>query len=100
MTNVNNLKNDSNRNRGKNEFGGGNKSSLYIPMTEIEQEFISRLVEMGEIIVVIHGFGMVQPKVSFGDKTIHAHIKFLFDKAPPPPGIAVPFFDMELKISS
>lgn len=99
-TNVNGLKNDPNRKRGKNDFGGGNENSSYIPLTEIEQEFISRLVEKGEIIVVLHGWGIIHPVVSFGDKVIHAHIKFLFDKAPPAPGIPVPFFDMELKTQS
>ena len=86
--------------KGKNDFGGGNSISSYIPITEIEQEFISRLVESGEIIVVLHGWGVTQPRVSFGDKNLHAHIKFMFDKAPPPPGIQVPFFDMELKTQS
>ena len=100
MTNVNNLKSDPNRKRGKNDFGGGNKVSNYIPLTEIEQEFIARLVEQGEIIVCLHGWGVVYPKVTFGDKVIHAHIKFLFDKAPPAPGIPVPFFDMELRTQS
>lgn len=85
--------------RGTNTFGGKNQT-LYIPLTDIEQEFISRLVEMGEIIVVLHGFGVTQPRVTFGDKNLHAHIKFLFDKAPPPPGMSVPFFDMELKTQS
>jgi hypothetical protein len=100
MTNVNGLKNDPNRKKGKNAFGGGNENSLYIPMSEIEQEFISRLVEMGELVVTLHGWGTIQPKVTFGDKIIHAHIKFLFDKAPPAPGISVPFFDMELRTQS
>lgn len=86
--------------KGKNDFGGGNSISSYIPITEIEQEFISRLVESGEIIVVLHGWGVTQPRVSFGDKNLHAHIKFMFDKAPPPPGVQVPFFDMELKTQS
>ena len=85
---------------GKNEFGGGNSVSSYIPITEIEQEFISRLVESGEIMVVLHGWGVTQPRVTFGDKNLHAHIKFMFDKAPPPPGVQVPFFDMELKTQS
>jgi hypothetical protein len=83
-----------------NAFGGGNDLSLYIPLTDIEQEFISRLVESGEILVMLHGWGFVQPRVTFGDKNLHAHIKFLFDKAPPPPGLSVPFFDMELKTQS
>ena len=85
--------------KGTNDFGG-KSDFLYIPLTEIEQEFISRLVELGEIIVVIHGFGSTQPKVTFGDKVLHAHIKFAFDNAPPAPGVAVPYFDMELRTQS
>ena len=92
---------DANKSRKKvkNAFGGGNES-LYIPLTEIEQEFISRLVETGEIIVILHGWGAIQPRITFGDKVLHAHIKFLFEKAPPPPGVSVPFFDMELRTQS
>tara|TARA_B100001287_G_scaffold271381_1_gene271594 strand:+ start:448 stop:1065 length:618 start_codon:yes stop_codon:yes gene_type:complete len=100
MTNINGISNTNSRKKSKNEFGGGNEASSYIPLTEIEQEFISRLVESGDIVVVLHGWGVVYPKVSFGDKVLHAQIKFLFDKAPPPPGISVPFFDMELKTQS
>jgi hypothetical protein len=85
--------------KGTNDFGG-KSDFLYIPLTEIEQEFISRLVELGEIMVVIHGFGSTQPRVTFGDKVLHAHIKFAFDKAPPAPGVSVPYFDMELRTQS
>ncbi len=85
--------------KGTNDFGG-KSDFLYIPLTEIEQEFIARLVESGEIMVVIHGFGSTQPVVTFGDKVLHAYIKFLFDKAPPAPGVPVPYFDMELKTQS
>ena len=83
-----------------NDFGGGNKHSLYIPLTEIEQEFIARLVESGELIVTLHGWGAIQPVISFGDKVLHAHIGFTFDKAPPPPGREVYYFDMELHTQS
>ena len=84
-----------------NEFGGGNSRALYLPISEIEQEFLSRLIEQNEIFVVLHGYGIVQePKVTFGDKNLHIHIAFFFDKAPPPPGKPVSFFDMELKTRS
>ena len=101
MSNVNGINKPTKKvSKEKNEFGGGNSVSSYIPITEIEQEFISRLVEMGELIVEIHGWSVIFPKVSFGDKVLHAHLKVFFDKAPPPPGIPVPFFDMELKTQS
>ena len=100
MSNVNGIDNPSKNSDEKNEFGGGNKISSYIPLTEIEQEFISRLVEMGELVVHLHSWGTVCPKVSFGDKVLHAHIKIFFENAPPPPGLSVPFFDMELRTQS
>ena len=100
MSNINDIKTDPSRKKGKNTFGGGNENSLYIPMSDIEQEFIARLVEQGEILVEFHGWGTVQPLVTFGDKIIHAHIKILFDNAPPPPGLPVPFFDMDLRTQS
>ena len=100
MTNINGINANPKKNKGTNTFGGGNMNSLYIPMSDIEQEFIARLVEQGEILVVLHGWGTVQPVVTFGDKVIHAHIKILFDNAPPPPGVPVPFFDMDLRTQS
>jgi hypothetical protein len=100
MTNINGIKSDPNKKRGKNTFGGGNENSLYIPMSDIEQEFIARLVEQGELLVEFHGWGTVQPIVTFGDKIIHAHIKILFHNAPPPPGKPVAFFDMDLRTQS
>ena len=39
-----------------NIFGGKGKA-LYVPMSEIEQEFISRLVESNELHVLIHDWG-------------------------------------------
>jgi len=83
----------------KNDFGGGNKVSNYIPITEIEQEFISRLVEAQDLVVIVHGWGLVvHPIVTFGDKNLHAHFKLSFDQPENPKQVY--FFDLELKTLS
>lgn len=83
----------------KNAFGGGNAVSLYIPMSETEQEFISRLVEGREFTLIVHGWGFIEaPRVTFGDKNLHVHFKMLFDRPDPP--IGVRSFDLELKTRS
>lgn len=81
-----------------NIFGGKGKG-LYVPMSEIEQEFISRLVESNELHVLIHDWGHVDnPVVSFGDKNLHVAFKMFFDRPNFP--MAVHFFDLELKTRS
>ena len=79
-----------------NEFGGKNSTGLYVPITEIEQEFISRLVDSKDMYLVIHEWGFVdQPTVTFGDKNLHVSFKMHFDRPENP--IAVYFFDLELR---
>lgn len=81
-----------------NVFGGKGKG-LYVPISEIEQEFISRLVENKDLYVVIHQWGHVnQPRVTFGDKNLHVGFKMVFDRPATP--MSVYQFDMELKTRS
>ena len=83
----------------KNAFGGGNKNSLYIPMSEIEQELISRLVDNKDLFVLIHDWGYVnEPIITFGDKNLHVGFKMVFDRPATP--MSVHHFDMELKTRS
>lgn len=83
----------------KNDFGGGNARSLYIPMSEIEMEFISRLLDSNEMYVVIHEWGYINnPTFKFGDKNLHVAFKMFFDRPEAP--IPVYHFDMELKTRS
>jgi len=80
----------------KNVFGGGNKNSLYIPISEIEQEFIHRLIEDQNFNLIIHGWGYIeQPKITFGDKNLHVYFKLSFDRPENP--MPVHYFDLELK---
>jgi len=83
----------------KNPFGGGNAVSLYIPITDIEQEFLSRLVESKEVQLIVHDWGFVEsPRLTFGDKNLHVHFKLQFDRPDPP--MAVRAFDLELRTRS
>jgi hypothetical protein len=82
-----------------NEFGGKNKNFLYVPISDIEQDFISRLVERNDICVVIHEWGFVEnPRLTFGDKNLHVGFKMVFDRPEFP--MPVHFFDLELKTRS
>lgn len=42
----------------RNALGGKNKNSLYVPMSETEQEFVNRLIESGDLQVKVHGWGL------------------------------------------
>jgi hypothetical protein len=83
----------------KNVFGGANATSLYIPISEIEQEFISRLIESNEMLVMVHGWRIIpQPLVTFGDKNLHIAFKLPFDKPENPTKLY--YLDLELKTLS
>jgi len=83
----------------KNDFGGGNKNSLYIPMSEIEQEFIQRLIETQNFRLIVHEWGYIEePRVTFGDKNLHVFFKLTFDRPENP--MPVHYFDLELQTRS
>jgi hypothetical protein len=80
----------------KNAFGGGNARSLYVPMSETEQEVLERLVAADDLEVVIHDWGIVnQPMVTFGDLrlTLSWRMNFNRPEVPQP----VHYFDLELR---
>jgi len=79
-----------------NAFGGKNKHGLYVPMTEHEQEVLSRLVERKDLQVIVHEWGVVHnPRVSFGDSRVCVKFRLTFDRPEVP--VQVRFFDLELK---
>lgn len=81
-----------------NPFGGGNPNSLYVPMSEIEQEVIARLVESGSLYVNVVGWGYVQrPAITHGDLRLQIQLPLTFDR-PEPPGVPVRHFDLELRM--
>jgi len=80
----------------RNLFGGGNAANLYTPMSEVEQEVLARLVERGDLQVVIVGWGVVnKPRVTFGDLRLSLAFTLHFDR----PEVPVPlwYLDMELR---
>lgn len=83
-----------------NPFGGGNPQSLYVPLSEVEQEVISRLVAAGDLEVRVLGWGVVnKPKVIFGDARMSITLPLYFN-APEPPGIPLYYLDLELRTGS
>jgi len=84
---------------GHNTFGGKNPNSLYVPMSETEQEFVSRLVESGDLVVKVHGWGVVpNPTVKLGDLQVVIPLTLKFDRPEIP--IPVHHFDLELLTGS
>lgn len=83
----------------KNPFGGLNPKSLYIPISDDEQEVIERLVSASDLQVVIAGWGFINaPTVKFGDKRVSIPIRLTFN-APEVP-VNVYYFDLELRTQS
>ena len=79
----------------RNPFGGKNPLSLYVPMSETEQEFIDRLKSSGDLLVKIHGWGFIpNPTITAGDLQVVIPIELTFS-APEDP-IPVHSFDLEL----
>lgn len=83
----------------QNPFGGKNARSLYVPMSETEQEFINRLIEAQDIQVRVHGWGIVpNPTVKLGDQQVIIPLTLKFDRPEIP--MAVKSFDLELLTGS
>jgi len=83
----------------KNEFGGGNRTSLYTPMSEVEQEVLERLIAAGDLRVHVLEWGVVNtPRVTFGDARIQIQFRLSFDRPATP--IPVYFLDLELRTGS
>jgi hypothetical protein len=82
----------------KNMFGGGNPNSLYMPMSETEQEVLERLVEEGRLEVHIKKWGVINKlRVKFGDLRVSIPIKITFNA--PDVHIPVYYFDLQLRRS-
>lgn len=82
----------------KNRFGGGNAHSLYVPMSDDEQEVLLRLVESQTLRVHIYDWGMkdiIPTKISYGDKRIS--IKFRVEFTSPLVPVRVPALNLELR---
>ena len=81
--------------REKNQFGGI-RGSNYTPMTEIEQEALSRIHERQDFVVHVLGWGRIDmPRVVVGD--LRLGIAFRMDFTAPAAPTPVHFFDLELR---
>lgn len=82
-----------------NILGGKNEGSLYVPMSEDEQEALTRLIEADDLEVVVVGWGILtKPKVTLGDKRLA--IRFTLNFNAPDVPMKVWYFDMELRTRS
>lgn len=82
-----------------NLFGGKNTRSIYTPMSEVEQETVARLVESGDLRVVIVGWGHIdRPRITFGDLRISIPFRLTFDRPEVP--VPVHYLDLELRTGS
>ena len=81
--------------RDKNAFGGL-AGMAYTPMSEDEQEVISRLVAAKDLRVNIVGWGYVDdPAIIFGDLRLGISFRMHFDRPEVPMNVS--FFDLELR---
>jgi hypothetical protein len=84
-------------NSGKNRFGGGAQNSLYVPMSDVEQEVLARLAESGDLRVHVLEWGVInKPVVTVGDLRLSMILPLCFT-APEPPGIPLYHLDLELR---
>lgn len=80
-----------------NLLGGKNENSIYTPMSETEQEVLSRVAK--DLRVEIVGWGFVtSPQVVFGDKRISIMLSLAFN-APAQP-MPVHFFHIRVFVDS
>lgn len=79
----------------KNAFGGGNHNSAYVPMSELEQEVLARLVAAGDLVVsTSRGLPTIK-QVKYGD--LRLGIAFQLDFSEPALPMKLLFLDLELK---
>lgn len=82
-----------------NILGGKNEGSLYVPLSEDEQEALTRLIEADDLEVVVVGWGILtKPKVTLGDKRMA--IRFTLNFNAPDVPMKVWYFDLELRTRS
>lgn len=78
-----------------NVFGGKNENSLYVPISETEQEVLERLNTEHELEVLIVDWGRIEkPRMLFGDLRIQIPINVTFDR----PEIHIPVFSITLEL--
>lgn len=77
-----------------NMFGGKNENSLYVPMSETEQEVLERIKDL-DLELRIVGWGLIaNPRIRFGDLRIQIPINITFDR----PEIHIPIYSLILEL--
>jgi len=81
----------------KNMFGGGNPGSLYVPLSEDEQEVLYRLVEANNLEVFIHewNYTITSLRLLHGDLRVSVIFRVNFDR--PAGTMPVHYLDLDLR---
>lgn len=83
---------------GTNIFGGGNPHGAYVPLSDDEIEVLQRIVDSGDVQLVIHGWAVLdQPVITFGDLRIGIKFRLSFDHCQP---TSLNHLDLELRFAS
>ena len=83
----------------KNQWGGGNRFFNYTPLSEVEQEAVSRMVEAQDMVIHILGWGRVdKPRILFGDLRIGLQWRMHFNRPEAP--VPIHWLDLELRTRS
>lgn len=89
----------------QNVFGGKNPNSMYVPMSEIEQEVISRLIESDDLRLwvktsnaAVRHQTMFKPALRFGD--LRLELKFRLEFTAPALPTPIHYLDLELMTGS
>jgi len=81
----------------ENLFGGKNPNSVYVPMTEDEQEVLQRIVDSKDVELVVHGWAVLpQPQITFGDLRVCVKFRLNFSSGCPTP---IRYLDLELRFT-
>lgn len=83
---------------GTNIFGGGNPHGAYVPLSDDEIEVLHRIVDSGDVQLVIHGWAVLdQPLITFGDLRVGIKFRLSFENCRPTP---LNYLDLELRFAS
>lgn len=79
----------------KNLFGGGNPTGVYVPLSELEQEALARLVAAGDLVLKTSQGTPTISRITHGDLRLGIQFKLSFF-APAAP-VSLMFLDLELR---
>lgn len=80
----------------RNPFGGKNANFAYVPLTDVEQEVLARLVASGDLVVSSNVGQVILTGAGHGDHLLSLRFRMEFDGLPEAP---TPLFFMDLSLS-